>query len=166
MDRLLATAQVPQSAVGGLRLGDAVRVLPAGLEPVEGRITYISGAADTGTRSFRLEAEVANPMRNLAAGMSATLEIPAEKVNAHFVSPAVLALSNKGEVGVMSVNRDNRVVFHATRFVRTESDGAWVAGLPEQVRLITLGQGFVSEGQTVDPVAEELISLSAGREGP
>jgi len=157
VSRLLATAQVPQRAVGGLGIGDTVRVLPAGGEPVEGRITYVSGVADTGTRSFRIEAEVANPDRRLAAGMSATLQIPLEKVNAHFVSPALLTLGKDGEVGVMTVNESGRVVFHDVGLVRTESGGAWVSGLPEQARVITLGQGFVTEGQAVEPVDESVV---------
>jgi len=161
VSRLLATAQVPQRAVGGLRIGDTVRVLPAAGESVDGRISYISGMADTGTRSFRIEAQVANPDRQLAAGMSATLHIPLEEVSAHFVSPALLTLGKDGEVGVMTVNEGGHVVFHDVRLVRTESSGAWVAGLPEQARLITLGQGFVTEGQKVEPVDESVVDAIA-----
>ncbi len=166
VSRLLATAQVPQRAVGGLSIGDIVQVLPAGGKPVDGRITYISGVADADTRSFRIEAEVANPKRTLAAGMSATLQIPLETVSAHSVSPALLTLGNDGEVGVMTVNSNDRVVFHAVRLVRTESGEAWVAGLPEEAQLITLGQGFVTEGQEVEPVDEsavEAVLLSAAK---
>ncbi len=152
VDRLLATAQVPQSAVSQLRVGDTVRVLPAGLEPVEGEMVYISGLADTDTRSFRIEVEIPNPSRSLAAGMSATLEIPLSEVNAHFISPALLTLGTDGEVGVMTVDQHDRVTFYATRLVRTDAGGAWVAGLPERARIITLGQGFVTEDQVVEPV--------------
>lgn len=166
VSRLLATAQVPQRAVGGLSIGDIVRVLPAGGKPVDGRITYISGVADADTRSFRIEAEVANPTRTLAAGMSATLQIPLETVSAHSVSPALLTLGNDGEVGVMTVNSNDRVVFHAVGLVRTESGQAWVAGLPGEAQLITIGQGFVTEGQEVEPVDEsavEAVLLSAAK---
>ena len=65
----------------------------------------------------------------------------------------------------MAVNERDRVVFHPVRLVRTEASGAWVAGLPGQARLITLGQGFVAEGQQVEPVDESAVQttiLAAG----
>jgi len=33
--------------------------------------------------------------------------------------------------------------------LRTEADGIWVSGLPDKVRIITQGQGFVNEGEPV-----------------
>ncbi len=155
--RLLATAQVPQRAVGSLRTGDTIRVLPAGGDPVDARISYISGVADTGTRSFRIEADVDNSTHRLAAGMSATLQIPLQTVSAHSVSPALLTLGNDGEVGVMTVDSKHRVVFHAVQLVRTEAGEAWVTGLPQEAQLITLGQGFLSGGQKVEPVDESAL---------
>jgi multidrug efflux system membrane fusion protein len=154
VDRLLATAQVPQQAVHGLELGATVTVVPAGGEAVEGSIRYIAAVADAATRSFRIEAVVDNSDRRLVAGMSATLEVPVERVRAHFVSPALLTLGEDGRVGVMAVEDGDRAAFHAVRLVRSERGGAWVAGLPEQIRLITLGQGFVAAGQRVVPVPE------------
>jgi multidrug efflux system membrane fusion protein len=38
--------------------------------------------------------------------------------------------------------------------VRAESDAVWVAGLPDEVRVITVGQGFVRTGDQVRPVPE------------
>jgi multidrug efflux system membrane fusion protein len=34
-----------------------------------------------------------------------------------------------------------------------KTDGAWVDGLPDNLRLITRGAGFVSEGEEVTSVA-------------
>ena len=38
--------------------------------------------------------------------------------------------------------------------VKTESNGAWVTGLPADVTLITLGQGFVNPGEEVEPISD------------
>jgi len=39
--------------------------------------------------------------------------------------------------------------------VRAEIDGIWVIGLPDTVRVITVGQGYVNHGDTVRPQPEE-----------
>jgi multidrug efflux system membrane fusion protein len=35
------------------------------------------------------------------------------------------------------------------QLISTGTEGSWVSGLPEEIRLITLGGGFVSPGQQV-----------------
>jgi arylsulfatase A-like enzyme len=64
--------------------------------------------------------------------------------------PCVIAwpkqIAARGEI------RDQYV--HAVDIVRSASDGIWVTGLPEEVRLITVGQGFVNAGQRVVAVAD------------
>ena len=42
--------------------------------------------------------------------------------------------------------------FHATEILRAEAGGVWVSGLPDPVRVITVGHGFVREGQRVTAV--------------
>ena len=73
---------------------------------------------------------------------------------AHRVSPAVLALDDNGNLGVKALGADNTVIFHEVEIVKTESNGAWVTGLPNDITLITLGQGFVNPGEEVEPVSD------------
>ncbi len=83
------------------------------------------------------------------------MRIPAETVPGHYVSPALLSLSSRDEIGVKSVDDDGNVVFHPVEVVRTGADGVWVTGLPTRVRVITVGQGFVREGDRVEAHAED-----------
>jgi multidrug efflux system membrane fusion protein len=53
---------------------------------------------------------------------------------------------------VKYVGPDNRVVFGRVKLLSVSTEGAWVTGLPEQIRLITRGGGFVSLGEQVQPV--------------
>jgi multidrug efflux system membrane fusion protein len=69
----------------------------------------------------------------------------------------MLALSDEGVVGVKTVDDDNRVVFHPAEIVRADGDSLWIAGLPERVRAITVGQGFVRAGDEVRPLAESAV---------
>src|SRR3546814_5000763 len=91
-----------------------------GGEPVSGRIRHISAVADEATRTFRVELEVANADSRIADGMTAEIALPLSATQAHRVSPAVLTLSDKGEIGVKAVDSDNRVVFHPVKIVDTD----------------------------------------------
>ena len=149
---LKAVGHVSQQSAGMLSLGQLIKVRLLDGRDAQGRITYISRLGDSVTHSFRVEAEIPNPEGKLKAGVSAELHISVGSVSAHFLSPALLALSDKGEVGIKSVDQKGKVRFHAIDLVRTEANGVWVSGLPAKVRVITQGQGFVNEGEAVHPV--------------
>ena len=65
-------------------------------------------------------------------------------------------LAGLGDIGQTDVyveydDANDEVVFHEVEVVRTAPDGVWVTGPPDEIRLITVGQGFVSAGQSVRP---------------
>ena len=143
------TAQAAQQAVSTLQIGQPVSVELITGESLPGKLTYISSIADPQTRSFRVEARVDNPDAAFAAGISATLTIPVEQVEATFITPSALSLGDDGELGVKAVDADNRVLFLPIQLVSTSIEGAWVSGIPAGTRIITLGQGFVGLGEQV-----------------
>jgi len=151
-DPLIAVVNIAQHDIGRVRLGGPAEIELATGDRLEGTIDYISGAAQSGTRTFRVEIEAPNP-EGLPVGVSATIRIPLETVQAHFVSPAVLALEESGRIGVKTVGDDSVVAFHRVEIVRAERAGIWVTGLPERARVITVGQGFVRDGEPVRAVA-------------
>ena len=65
-------------------------------------------------------------------------------------------LKYEGTLGVKVVNEDNVVTFYPIQIVTAQIDGVWVTGLPETVDLITVGQGFVNDGEIVAPAAGEM----------
>ena len=146
-----AVGQVSQQSAGQLRLGQTIKLKLLDGQEAEGRVTYISSVGDAETHSFRIEAQVPNEDGQLSAGVSAELRIAIGQALAHFVSPSVLSLDEKGEVGVKGIDMNNQVEFFPIELVRTEANGVWVSGLPQKARIITLGQGFVSAGETVIP---------------
>lgn len=152
--RLKAVAQVPQQRAGALALDQPVRVWLLDGSETEGRLIFLSRVADPRTRGFRVEAELANPQRRLAAGYSARLRIGVGETRGHFLSPAVLTLNDQGEVGVRTLDDADRVQFVPVRLLRTGLDGVWVSGLAQRARIITRGQGFVGDGERVDPVSD------------
>ena len=113
---------------------------------------YVAPVASDTTRTFRVELAIPNPQGLLRAGMTAEVRLPAGEINAHRMTPALLTLDDDGNVGVKTVDEKNRVVFFPVEVVVSDSNGVWVTGLPDNARVITVGQGFVAPGETVNPV--------------
>ena len=152
--QLLAVGNVPQQSIQSVKAGQTARIKLLTGQQLQGQISFVSATAETSTRSFRIEVEIDNKAHQVMAGLSGEIHIPVEQVAAHFLSPAMLTLNDEGELGVKAVDSTNHVLFHAVAIIKTTPKGAWVSGLPEQVRVITLGQGFVRAGDTVDAVTE------------
>ena len=148
---LLAKAQAAQQSVTQLSVGQAVEVSLLNGDKLPGKLTFISAVANEQTRSFAVEAELDNPDDSVAAGVSASIHIPVEKVQAVFISPSTLSLGSNGELGVKIVDANNIVEFIPVKLISTSLEGAWVTGIEANSRVVTLGQGFVNPGQEVDP---------------
>lgn len=155
-DPLLAIGQVSERDISKIAPGMSASVNLATGEAANGTIRYISPTADSETRTFRVEVELANPDSTLRDGVTALATVALEAVQAHFVSPGILTLNDAGQVGVRAVDESNRVIFYPTNILGAERDGVWIAGLPAKVRLITVGQDYVRDEQIVEPVMETL----------
>ena len=149
---LLLTGRVSQQYIADIKTGQTATANLVTGEALQGRVSYISTMADDTTRSFEVEVLVSQTPQSIMTGISAEIIIPVETLMAHRVSPAVLALNDAGDLGVKTLGEGNTVVFQKIEVVKTESNGAWVTGLPNDITLITLGQGFVNPGEEVDPV--------------
>lgn len=152
VDKLKITAQIPQQSVSQLAVGQTAHLELLDNRVLSGSVLFISPAAESQTRSFYIEVAAENPQRWRIAGSSVTLRIDLPALSAHEVSPALLSLNADGQLGVHAVDEHHKVVFYPVRIASVNSHGAIVQGLPERVRMITMGAGFVHPGQTVDPV--------------
>jgi len=155
------TAQVAQQTLAQLKLGKTIDVKLITGQILPGKLTFISSVADSASRSFTVEAEVDNVGGEISAGVSASLVVPVEQVEAVFISPSALSLGDSGELGVKTIDENEQVVFTPIELVSSSLDGAWVTGIPDNSRVITLGQGFVKNGQKVEPVLAAETSKEA-----
>ncbi|SDM23666.1 membrane fusion protein, multidrug efflux system [Modicisalibacter muralis] len=151
-DRLTASAWAPQRRAPALTEGLPVTVTLLDGRELQGEVSFVSSSANTDTRSYALEVDIANPEHLRIAGASATLEIALPASQAHRLSPARLVLNDQGQLGVKHVDDDNRVRFSPVTLLSADATHAWVSGLPDRVRLITLGGGFVKLNQQVAAV--------------
>jgi len=151
---IIVSANLSEFDARYVNVGDIAEAALATGETVHGRIRYVAPVADEGTRTFVVELEVDNVDGSLRAGGTAKLRIPAEKVLAHRISPSLLTLDDAGNVGVKVINDEGLVEFVVADIALSSSDGMWLTGLPETATIITVGQGYVSNGSLVDSVAE------------
>ena len=73
-----------------------------------------------------------------------------------------LTLNDLGVLGVRALDESDTVRFIPVTLLDGTPEGAWVSGLPDQVRVITVGQEFVVEGQKVEPVSDTEKTPKAG----
>jgi multidrug efflux system membrane fusion protein len=152
--KVIVSADLSEFDARHVRVGDPASARLATGEQVRGTIRYVAPVADEATRTFAVELEVDNADGALRAGGTAELLIPAERVYAHRISPALLTLDDAGNVGVKIISNDGAVEFINADIALATADGVWVAGLPKTATIITVGQGFVTTGSLVDAVPE------------
>ena len=149
MAPLLVTGRIAESSVTRVQNHSTVQVVLSSGQTLEGKIRFIERNADEITRTFRLEALIENSDLALRSGLTAQMNIPIGVARAHLVSASLLGLDDKGRVGVKILDANNVVDFQLVQIIGDESDGVWVQGLPEHTTLITLGQQYVTRGETV-----------------
>ena len=162
IDPLLIVGEVNERDIADLHVGGIGRARLIGGESLEGQIRYLSPVAAQSTRTFQVELAVPNPGDVQRAGITAELRLHAGEITAHFLSPALLTLDDAGAVGVKAVDDFGQVQYFPVEIVSSSADGIAVTGLPDRLRLITVGQGFVNAGQFVDAVPDP---TTAGRHG-
>lgn len=151
-DPLIVKGYVTESEIGALTIGQAGAAVLADGREVTGEIRYVAPVANEGTRTFPVELAVPNPGGALRAGVSAELRLAADNARGHLVPPSVLTLDDFGTIGLKIVNDDDRAKFVPVQMLSAGGEGIWVTGLPEDARIISVGQGFVTDGQLVEPV--------------
>lgn len=152
-DRFLVTGEVSENDVINLKAGMPGRATLVDGRRVEGVLRYVAAEADADTRTFEVEMLVENPDARFIAGATAEMIVPFAESMTHKISAGLLSLDDDGRLGVKAVDGDDIVRFHAADIVRAEADAVYLAGLPQSLRLITIGQGFVRAGDRVTPVA-------------
>lgn len=146
---LVLEGYIPQSEIENINpKGHAWGHLPNG-NKLEGNVRYISAEAHPETRTYRVEVAIANPDLRRLAGSSVTLHIPLTDVLSHSISPAFLALNAEGTLGVKVLAKNNTAKFMPVEIERTSPGEVWISGLPQQAEIITLGHGFVRDGDKV-----------------
>ena len=149
-DPMRLIGEVSEKEINFVKVGaKAVAELISG-KKVEGMVSFVSTSANKGTRTFRVEIDVKNSDRSIRDGVSAQIAIKGDTILAHKISPSILMLGEAGELGIRTVNEDDQVEFKKIDILEDSIEGIWITGLPKNTRIITVGQEYVFQGQTVN----------------
>jgi multidrug efflux system membrane fusion protein len=151
---VIVAAEVTEAEAGLLQPGMTANVLLADGRTFPAKLRYVARTASAQTRTFPVEAELESGDAQVAAGVTATLNVPAGDVQATLIARSLLTLSDTGQLGVRQVLADDTVSFVPIRVIDETPDGAWVTGLPAQTTLVAIGQDYLNDGVKVRPVAQ------------
>ena len=149
LDPIKMVAFAPERSVDALKVGAPVEGRLITGRMIEGEITYVARSAERNTRTYLIEAETENSELSIRDGMTTEMRILLEGKPAHELPQTALTLDNDGNLGVR-LAVDERVKFMPVEVLRDEERGVWVAGLPDQIEVIVVGQEFVTDGQLLD----------------
>lgn len=155
LDPLIITAEATEFQREFLEPGEIGHARLASGRELDGVLRYVASEADPARRTFTVELQLPNAGGVLGAGLSAEIVVETERVAAYRISPALVSIADDGTFGIKVVDPDDRVRFYVADLVKTAPEHIWVTGLPEEIRLITFGQGFVKEGDRVRVQADE-----------
>ena len=164
LDPMLLIGEVSEQHLAGLKPGLPVTATLSNGDVVAGVLRFVAHVAAPGTRTYAIEALVANPDFSIASGMTAALSIAVEQVKVHQITPALLVLDDEGQSGVRGVTGDQRVRFYSVELIAEGNEGVWVSGLPDVVDLIVVGQQTVVAGEQVD-AQQASNSILRGNQG-
>jgi multidrug efflux system membrane fusion protein len=149
LNPLLVVGDVPETSAARLKVGASAKAKLISGQALSGRVRYVAQDADPQTRTYHLEIAVPNPALDVRSGLSAEVRISAGSGPAHLVPVSSLVLDSAGRQGVRYAVGGDKVAFSPVTIVEETPDGVWVTGLKGPVRLITVGQSYVADGQKV-----------------
>lgn len=148
LDPIVIVVDVSETEIAAIRVGASVSAKLSTGDVLNGVVRSVGRDSDPATRTYRVEIAARNP-RGLRAGLSAEVSVGSGVGPALLVPTASLVLDSAGRQGVRYVGADGVVGFAPVKVLDETPDGVWISGLRGPVRVITVGQAYVSEGQKV-----------------
>jgi len=148
LDPIKLVGFVPESGISKMNLGATAGARLVTGEELRGFLTFLSRSADPLTRTFRVEVTVPNKDQSIRDGATAEIYIAFEGDKAHLLPQAALTLNDDGEIGVRAAVGDV-ARFMAVDIIRDTAEGILVAGLPDSLDVIVVGQEYVIDGRTI-----------------
>lgn len=137
---------LPETDVDKVAVGAQASARLASGRQVSGKVRFLSRAADPVTRTFLVEIVVPNPDLTIRDGQTVEIAIASAGEIAHLLPSSAMTLNDEGVLGVRLVGPDQRAQFTPVSILRDTVDGVWLAGLPQQARVIVVGQEYVIDG--------------------
>ncbi|MGD9639139.1 MAG: efflux RND transporter periplasmic adaptor subunit [Alphaproteobacteria bacterium] len=155
LDPIKITAEIPENSFSAIAEGLPITATLIDGTVLEGEITFVSKIANETTRTYTVEMKSPNKDGFVAEGMTTEVKFSLAPVKAYKISPAILGLNDRGEVGIKTVDDNDVIQFHTVNIVKHDYDGMWISGLPDHIRLVVAGGDFVKENTKVIAINED-----------
>jgi RND family efflux transporter MFP subunit len=146
-------AQVPESAVGDVRVGQpgAFTSADGTVEPARGRVTMVNAAVDPARRTVEIWCEIPNGGRRLRAGAFGTLSITTGTSTRSILVPRdAVEVSSEGQATVMVVDQNDVAHRRAVERGRVLASGVQIlSGLEAGERIVTEAGYGLPDGTAV-----------------
>lgn len=148
IDPLRVTVFCNEREISHLSVGMKADVL-IGERRSEGKVATIAPDSDQKTRCYRVDIELPNKDLCYMSGMSATAYITIAHRNGYRIPLSAICLNDNGDMCVKTLDSQNIVHTHIVQPFSYERTHAMIAGLPDKIRLITVGMYYVVDGAKV-----------------
>lgn len=150
VSRLVIKNSVSENIASKINVGDKVDVYISSLDKIfEGTVTMASKIPSSGTVTYPVEIAIADPNKELMAGMFAEVRIKSDHMESALMVPSEAVIIKGGESIVVTLD-GNIPTFNA---VQTGIDnGEYVeilSGISEGQTIVVSGQQYVVEGEEV-----------------
>lgn len=154
ISRIKVRAFIPEKEVGKVKIGDGVKIRIASLgdKVLPAKITNKSVSANALSRSYEIEAELANRNGELLPGMIAEMEISGKTGQEGFVLPTTAIMldeDNNSYVWKIASGKATRADVNASLNLG-RNEGILVHGLQDGDSVIVGGTSKVGEGEKVE----------------
>ena len=150
-DRIRVFTSVPQDVAEKLKVGSPVRVVTGGGSgrAYEGQIVRMTGSLDPKARTMRVEADLPNPDRALAAGMYVRTQIQFTR-RASMQLPASALIFRSDEPQVAVVGKDDKIEFRNVVIASDDGNSVEISsGVSEGERVALNISSRITNGQKV-----------------
>ncbi len=160
LDPIVVRAEVSELDVGYVAVDDRASVRLVNGTVLEGTVRHIAREASEETRTYPVEVILPNPDGAVPAGMTAEVSLFTQPERAVIVPRSVITLSSEGELGLRVVGPDDVAQFASVELIDDTPEGLVLTGVPEDARIIVLGQDLVRDGEMV--TVKDAATIPAG----
>ena len=160
LDPIVVRAEVSELDVGYVAVDDRASVRLVNGTVLEGTVRHIAREASEETRTYPVEVILPNPDGAVPAGMTAEVSLFTQPERAVIVPRSVITLSSEGELGLRIVGPDDVAQFASVELIDDTPEGLVLTGVPEDARIIVLGQDLVRDGEKV--TVKDAATIPAG----
>ncbi len=148
-DPMLAVGAVTEARRAKIAIGQTAMVRFINGPVVPAKVSFVGLSAEKATRTYPVQAVMTNANGAIPDGVSCEMTVTLAPVMAVGVPRSGLVFSDDGRLGVRLATPEDKALFQPVTIVDDAVDTVWVSGLPATVRIITVGQDFVRDG---DPI--------------